>query len=178
MGNSLLEVVWAQNLVLCERIPWWAPRARLSAGRGAAAPAPAPAPAPRPLDGKNSSAAGVSARPRIWLPRAGIERLQPPSLPPDGVCWRTHGSHGCARRSCPRRPLASTSVPEAPASPALESRLHQSPRDTKNPLLQPERLLGAFWASRGKVNARLSAQSVFCSALAQVWLSRCSETVL
>lgn len=46
--------------------------------RAAPVPAPAPAPAPHPLAGKNSSAAGVSARPRIWLPRAGIERLQPP----------------------------------------------------------------------------------------------------
>lgn len=58
------------------------------------------------------------------------------------------------------------------------SYLNRSMRETKNRLLQPQALLGAFWVFRGKVNTRLSVQIVFCSPLAQVWLSRCLETVL
>lgn len=92
-SDGELTLVWAEHLVLCERRlhsvlcpdPARLPPARLSAAsreRSSSSSSPAPAPAPHPLVGKNSSAAGVSARPGIWLPRAGIERLQPPSLPP------------------------------------------------------------------------------------------------
>lgn len=68
-----------------------------------------------------------------------------------------------------------------PANPARSRglpHLNPSMRETKNRLLQPEGLLGACWAFRGKVNTGLSVQIVFCSPLAQVWLSRCLETVL
>lgn len=170
MGNSLLEVVWAEKLLLCERC--------LNSVLG-------PQSRPDPSSPAEHSELGeeqqlqfqLLLRRRIhWLvkialllasvpglasgfPERASERgssgsspLLPPSLPPDRVCWRTHGCGSCAGR-CPalaglwEGPLCR----RLPANPALAwsrglPHLNQSLRETKNHLLQPEGLSGAFWA--------------------------------
>lgn len=170
MGNSLLEAVWAEKLLLCERC--------LNSVLG-------PQSRPDPSSPAEHSELGeeqqlqfqLLLRRRIhWLvkialllasvpglasgfPERASERGSsgssplPPSLPPsrqglleDTWLWQL-------RRRCPalaglwEGPLCR----RLPANPALAwsrglPHLNQSVRETKNHLLQPEGLSGAFWA--------------------------------
>lgn len=110
------------------------------------------------------------------FPEQGSSCSSPlPSLPPSrqGLLEDTR-----LRRPlpCPGHPLGKAFVLGAPCkpSPASSSSIHEG--KPKIISCSPRGCLGASWAFRGKVNARLSVQIVFCSPLAQVWLSRCLET--
>lgn len=197
MEDSLLEVLCAEKLLLCE----WCPNSVLGPQ---SRPDPS-SPAERGELGEEQQLQfQLLLRRRIhWLvkialllasvpglasgfpERAGIERLQPPPSLQTGSA----GGHMAAAAApaaalpCPGRPLGRAFVPEAPCKPGpgLESRaappsLIREGNQKSSPAARG--LVGSLLGRGGKVNARLSVQIVFCSPLAQVCLSRCLETAL